>query len=119
MIIDFLGIVVGHLYYFLDYVYPQVAESRGWRRRKILVTPMILHYLFGSDDIMIGLHQTPVQTRVDGQRQRAGFGMAMNEVVAGQENLMEGHEDENAVEESDGGEPGGNDPRNEEHPHRD
>lgn len=24
---DFLGIVVGHLYYFLDYVYPQVTEA--------------------------------------------------------------------------------------------
>ena len=45
---DLLGIVVGHLYYFLDVVYPQVATIRGWSIRHILVTPDIIHYLCGT-----------------------------------------------------------------------
>ena len=47
---DFLGIVVGHVYYFLDHVYPQIAAARGWSCRKILITPSILHYICGSDE---------------------------------------------------------------------
>lgn len=46
---DFLGILVGHAYYFLDSVYPRVAALRGWRIKKILVTPSILHYIFNTD----------------------------------------------------------------------
>ena len=46
---DFLGILVGHAYYFLDSVYPRVAALRGWRIKKVLVTPSILHYLFNTD----------------------------------------------------------------------
>lgn len=46
---DLLGIVVGHVYYFLDQVYPQVAEVRGWRWQKVLYTPPFLHVLFSSD----------------------------------------------------------------------
>lgn len=46
---DFLGIVVGHSYYFFDSVYPKVADIRGWRWRKLIVTPQFLHYLFGTD----------------------------------------------------------------------
>jgi hypothetical protein len=41
--------VVGHVYYFLDYVFPQVAEVRGWRIKKLLYTPVVLHYLCGLD----------------------------------------------------------------------
>lgn len=48
---DLLGIVVGHIYYFLEFVYPVVAEIRGWRTRRILCTPLFLHHLFGSDNI--------------------------------------------------------------------
>ena len=47
---DLLGIVVGHVYYFLDFVYPHVAAVRGWRWRRLLVTPRVLHYLFDSDN---------------------------------------------------------------------
>ena len=43
---DVLGIIVGHTYYFLDFVYPQVAEIRGWSLKKIVVTPPILKYIF-------------------------------------------------------------------------
>lgn len=57
---DFLGIIVGHLYYFLDHVYPQVAASRGWSCRKVLVTPVLLHYIFNSDDMMTGINDTRV-----------------------------------------------------------
>lgn len=46
---DLLGIIVGHTYYFLDYVYPQVAEIRGWSWKQLLVTPSILHYFFSTD----------------------------------------------------------------------
>lgn len=45
---DLLGIVVGHVYYFLEFVYPHLARVRGWRRQKLLVTPRFLHYLCGS-----------------------------------------------------------------------
>ena len=57
---DFLGIIVGHLYYFLDHVYPQVAENRGWSYRKILVTPVLLHYIFSSDDMIRGINNTRI-----------------------------------------------------------
>lgn len=46
---DLLGIIVGHTYYFLDYVYPQVADIRVWSWRRVLVTPSILHYIFSTD----------------------------------------------------------------------
>ena len=46
---DFLGIIIGHIYYFFDYIYPQVAEVRGWRYKKIMVAPYILHYICGTD----------------------------------------------------------------------
>jgi hypothetical protein len=46
---DLMGIVVGHTYYFLDTVYPQVAAVRGWSLTKIMVTPSILHYVFATD----------------------------------------------------------------------
>lgn len=46
---DFLGILVGHSYYFFDRVYPKVADIRGWRWRKLIVTPQFLHHIFGTD----------------------------------------------------------------------
>ena len=45
---DLLGIIVGHIYYFLESVYPHVARARGWKREKLLVTPHFLHYLCGT-----------------------------------------------------------------------
>lgn len=43
---DLLGIVVGHLYYFLDSVWPRLAHARGWTYwSKVLVTPSLLTYL--------------------------------------------------------------------------
>ena len=48
---DLLGIIVGHTYYFLEFVFPVVAQIRGWRMKQILYTPSILHHIFGSDNI--------------------------------------------------------------------
>jgi Derlin-2/3 len=45
---DLLGILVGHMYYFLVSVYPRVADIRGWSCRKLLVTPSILKYACGE-----------------------------------------------------------------------
>lgn len=46
--VDLIGIVVGHTYYFLEFVYPVVAEARGWRVKKVLHTPALIHYLCGT-----------------------------------------------------------------------
>ena len=45
---DLLGIVVGHLYFFLDVIYPEVARVRQWpeRYRRIMVTPAFIQYFF-------------------------------------------------------------------------
>jgi len=44
-----VGIMVGHTYYFLQYVFPVVAEMRGWKRTKILAPPRFLRYLCGEE----------------------------------------------------------------------
>jgi Derlin-2/3 len=46
--IDLIGIVVGHLYYFLEYVYPVLAEVRGWPIKRVMEPPALLHWLCGS-----------------------------------------------------------------------
>jgi len=46
--IDITGIVVGHCYYYLEDILPQIAEIRGWRTRKLLKTPSILHWICGT-----------------------------------------------------------------------
>ena len=43
--IDLMGILVGHVYYFLEYVYPDTPAGRG---RKLLHTPTLLHRLVGG-----------------------------------------------------------------------
>lgn len=40
--IDGIGIAVGHLYYYLEDVWPAVADARGWKRRKLLKTPYVI-----------------------------------------------------------------------------
>jgi len=44
-IVDIVGIFVGHLYYFLEDVYPRMIPSR----KRLLKTPRILELLFASD----------------------------------------------------------------------
>jgi Derlin-2/3 len=53
---DLLGIIVGHIYYFLEFVYPHVATIRGWRIKKIIHTPSFLHYLCGTRNFDNGLN---------------------------------------------------------------
>uniref|UniRef100_A0A7S1U2U5 Derlin n=1 Tax=Phaeomonas parva TaxID=124430 RepID=A0A7S1U2U5_9STRA len=43
--IDLIGIAVGHVYYFLEFVFPSVARLRGWRTRRVLGAPAVLRYL--------------------------------------------------------------------------
>ena len=45
---DLIGIVVGHTYYFLEFVYPVIAEIRGWRLKRILEPPTPLLWLLGN-----------------------------------------------------------------------
>lgn len=55
---DLLGIVAGHMYYFLEFVYPAVAVARGWRLKRILRTPTVLKRIFGqnlNDDELGGI----------------------------------------------------------------
>ena len=44
---DLMGIVVGHLYFFFDRIFPQVADVRGWTLKKPLTTPAIFRALCG------------------------------------------------------------------------
>jgi Derlin-2/3 len=43
-----LGILVGHTYYFLEYVYPVVAGVRGWKVKKLMEPPRVLHWICGT-----------------------------------------------------------------------
>lgn len=43
-----VGMFVGHAYYFLEYVFPVVADVRGWKIKRILVPPKLLRYLCGE-----------------------------------------------------------------------
>lgn len=45
---DLIGIGVGHTYYFFEYVYPVMAEIRGWTLRRIMEPPAVLHWLCGT-----------------------------------------------------------------------
>lgn len=47
VIIDMIGIVVGHMYYYLEDVWPAIADARGWKRRKLLSTPRVFTWLVG------------------------------------------------------------------------
>jgi Derlin-2/3 len=53
---DLLGIIVGHCYYYLEHVYPRVAEIRQWPIKKLIFTPPILHYLLNSDQMFAFLN---------------------------------------------------------------
>ena len=56
---DLIGIAVGHAYYFLEFVYPVMADIRGWRLRRIMEPPAVLHWLCGSHDETNALFQPP------------------------------------------------------------
>lgn len=43
--IDLMGISVGHLYFYLEDVLPEIARIRNWRLRRFLPTPSTLRKL--------------------------------------------------------------------------
>lgn len=58
--VDVIGISVGHIYYFLEYVYPVIADIRGWKIKRITDPPRFVHMLCGSyrrDGFEHHLHQ--------------------------------------------------------------
>lgn len=46
--IDIIGIIVGHTYYFFEYVFPVIADIRGWKVKRIMEPPRIVHYFCGT-----------------------------------------------------------------------
>jgi Derlin-2/3 len=48
--IDLVGIAVGHTYYFFDFIFPVVAELRGWRMKRIIKTPFPIRLLNADQD---------------------------------------------------------------------
>ncbi|CAH8830164.1 unnamed protein product [Trichobilharzia szidati] len=61
MMVDLIGIVVGHLYYFLEDVYPN--QTNGFR---ILRTPQFMKYLFDRRRVNHGYEQLPELGRPGG-----------------------------------------------------
>ena len=57
--IDLIGIVVGHVYYFLEDVYPTIADIRGWQVRRWLAAPLVLKQLFGEVAAPVQVVQAP------------------------------------------------------------
>jgi len=53
---DVIGIFVGHIYYYLEYIYPVIAQIRGWKIQRIMEPPRILHWLCGTLDDRFGQH---------------------------------------------------------------
>lgn len=48
---DLMGIIVGHVIYFLEDVYPKIANIRGWSLKKIFVAPNFANYFFGTNNL--------------------------------------------------------------------
>lgn len=46
--IDLIGMAVGHMYFFAEFVYPKLAEIRGWRIRRLMDPPLILKWICGE-----------------------------------------------------------------------
>lgn len=40
---DVIGIIVGHIYYYLVDVLPKIAEIRRWKRKEFLSTPKFMY----------------------------------------------------------------------------
>jgi Derlin-2/3 len=47
---DLIGICVGHIYYYLEWVFPVMAEIRGWKIRRVTDPPTLLQWLCGATD---------------------------------------------------------------------
>merc|ERR1712157_120150 len=62
--IDAIGILVGHMYYFFEYVYPVIADIRGWKIKRILEPPMLLHWICNSEDFYRDYHPQQQQQQI-------------------------------------------------------
>jgi Derlin-2/3 len=47
---DLIGICVGHIYFYLEWVFPVMAEIRGWKIRRVTDPPLIFQWLCGAAD---------------------------------------------------------------------
>ena len=45
---DLIGIIVGHQYYYLEYIFPIVAEIRGFPFHRVLIPPFPLQWFLGE-----------------------------------------------------------------------
>lgn len=55
---DLIGIVVGHTYYFLEFVFPVVADIRGWKLKRLMEPPTLLRWVCGNlEEPAVHLHQ--------------------------------------------------------------
>jgi Derlin-2/3 len=50
VVMDVIGICVGHLYYFLEFVYPVMASIRNWPIRQLMEPPALLHLICGTHE---------------------------------------------------------------------
>lgn len=48
VVMDIIGICVGHMYYFVEFVYPVMASIRNWPIQRIMEPPALLHILCGT-----------------------------------------------------------------------
>jgi Derlin-2/3 len=48
VVMDLLGICVGHSYYFWEYVFPVLAQVRGWPVTRVLEPPLLLQWACGE-----------------------------------------------------------------------
>jgi len=54
---DVIGIFVGHTYYYLEFIYPAIADIRGWKLKRIMEPPRVLHWLCGTFEPAQHVHQ--------------------------------------------------------------
>jgi len=48
IMMDVLGIAVGHWYYYWEFVFPVVAQVRGWPLQRVLEPPRVVQWLCGE-----------------------------------------------------------------------
>lgn len=56
IVMDLIGICVGHIYYFLEFVYPVIADIRGWQVKRLMEPPTLLHWICGTYQDPVDLH---------------------------------------------------------------
>ncbi|CAI5722699.1 unnamed protein product [Hyaloperonospora brassicae] len=54
---DLIGIIVGHVYYFLEDVFPTIARIRGWKTQRPLATPRLICFLLDPRPVVVGGEQ--------------------------------------------------------------